>query len=78
MRDTTLTFTVSYSEVVRALRLLYPEEFLLRQLPSTSGAGVGMQAGGGSLLTITATHKSQGPAEIDLNRAQRVVERDPA
>jgi hypothetical protein len=76
-RDSKVAFRVSYSEIVRALKLLYPEEFLLNQLPPKWESGVNMDVVT-SVVTLTYNKRTQGPAEIDFNRQQRVIEPDGA
>jgi hypothetical protein len=70
-RDTKVAFTVSYSELVRALKLLYPEEFMLNQLPTVWSTGVQVEIVQTSGVRISSSKRSSGPAEIEINRAQR-------
>jgi hypothetical protein len=69
-RDTKTTFTVSYEELRNALALLYPAEFLLNLLPAVASKGMELRVAG-STITISYNKKSQGPAEVEINRAQR-------
>lgn len=74
-RETKLSIAIRYDDLVKALKVLHPEEFLLNQLPTDSKA-VSISALPKGVL-IEYTKKSQGAAEIDFNRQQRVVEIDP-
>ena len=75
-RETKLSIAIHYADLVKALKHLHPDEFLLNQLPADSKA-VQISALPKGVL-IEYLKKSQGPAEIDFNRQQRVVEADPA
>lgn len=73
-RDTTIAITLPISEVVAALRLANPNEFLLNHFgPGTS---VSASVGAGILMLTTRTRTQDGP-EIGINRVQRDLTKLP-
>lgn len=70
-RTSKVTIAVTFKELVSALEKQFPNEFLLTwfdRIPVKDISVEILSAG----IALTGLKKSQGPAEIDFNRQQRV------
>jgi hypothetical protein len=74
-RTSKVTIAVTYRELIQALNKEFPKEFILNMFTGMATKDFSVETLG-SGIALTGVRRSQGPAEIDFNRMQR-VEYDP-